>query len=154
MVDACMQCCCTCMVDAYMYTLLSHVNGRCMYAVLTHANGRCIYTLLLFVSGMLYRHSWIDVRKLFYHHYKTTYSKTERRNFSSGVVCMLATLGMEFEGREHCGIDDTRNIARLLTSLIKDEAPLQANCDIVKVKCRLQDIKKKDWRKPHLQRPS
>jgi 3'-5' exoribonuclease 1 len=34
---------------------------------------------------------------------------------------------MGFEGREHAGIDDARNIARILVELAKDGAPLSPN---------------------------
>lgn len=40
---------------------------------------------------------------------------------------MLETLGMEFEGRPHCGLDDARNIARILLVLIEENAPLHIN---------------------------
>lgn len=40
---------------------------------------------------------------------------------------MLETLGMEFDGRPHCGLDDARNIARILLVLIEEHAPLHIN---------------------------
>lgn len=32
---------------------------------------------------------------------------------------MLQNLGLTFEGRPHCGLDDTTNIARIALELIK-----------------------------------
>ena len=36
------------------------------------------------------------------------------------ISSMLANMGMEFEGRLHCGLDDARNIARILIRLMED----------------------------------
>eukprot|EP00045_Choanoeca_perplexa_P011299 m.119145 g.119145 ORF g.119145 m.119145 type:complete len:316 (-) comp15582_c0_seq10:302-1249(-) len=84
--------------------------------------------------------AWIDVRRLFYAHYKLYFNKEHRRSFSSGVACMLDGVGMKFEGREHSGIDDTRNIARLVTRLIEDEAPMKTNTDVQQGPCRLRAL--------------
>lgn len=40
---------------------------------------------------------------------------------------MLQILGMQFEGRPHSGIDDTRNIARIAIQLLKDGCELVIN---------------------------
>ena len=40
---------------------------------------------------------------------------------------MLRTLGLRFEGREHCGLDDTRNIVRVAIQMIKDGCVLKYN---------------------------
>lgn len=40
---------------------------------------------------------------------------------------MLETLGLEFEGRPHCGLDDAHNIARILLVLMNEHAPLHIN---------------------------
>ena len=40
---------------------------------------------------------------------------------------MLTRLGLKFEGRPHCGIDDARNIARITQMLLKDGANLRVN---------------------------
>ena len=34
---------------------------------------------------------------------------------------------MEFEGREHCGLDDAKNIARIMSQLLSDGCVLQYN---------------------------
>ncbi len=33
---------------------------------------------------------------------------------------MLEMMEMQFEGREHCGLDDARNIARIAEQLLRD----------------------------------
>jgi hypothetical protein len=40
---------------------------------------------------------------------------------------MLQQLGMDFEGRPHCGIDDARNISRILLRLAADGGRLLPN---------------------------
>jgi inhibitor of KinA sporulation pathway (predicted exonuclease) len=40
---------------------------------------------------------------------------------------MLKKFDLKFEGREHAGIDDARNIARILIQLAKRGAPLDIN---------------------------
>eukprot|EP00051_Salpingoeca_urceolata_P031421 m.11530 g.11530 ORF g.11530 m.11530 type:complete len:332 (-) comp4038_c0_seq2:89-1084(-) len=61
--------------------------------------------------------AWLDVRKAF----------SSRYNERCGVEAMLEHLGLQFEGRPHSGIDDTRNIARILAQLIVDGQPVQFN---------------------------
>ena len=56
-------------------------------------------------------HAWVDIRTTFYHW------KGLRRPLK--LVPMLKAVGLEFEGREHCGLDDTRNIARLAIAMMK-----------------------------------
>lgn len=40
---------------------------------------------------------------------------------------MLEELGVRFEGRLHCGLDDSKNIASLLILMIKDGVSLELN---------------------------
>ena len=40
---------------------------------------------------------------------------------------MLEALGMTFEGNEHSGIDDSRNIARILVRMLQDGAKMKVN---------------------------
>ena len=40
---------------------------------------------------------------------------------------MLTSIGFEFEGQPHCGMDDARNIARVLIRMISDHAFLRIN---------------------------
>lgn len=38
---------------------------------------------------------------------------------------MLTALGMKFEGREHSGLDDSRNIARIVVKMLNDRSELR-----------------------------
>lgn len=40
---------------------------------------------------------------------------------------MLLNLGLEFEGRPHCGLDDSKNIARIVCHLLEDGCCLKVN---------------------------
>ena len=40
---------------------------------------------------------------------------------------MLAQLGLAFEGREHSGLDDARNIARVAVRMLRDGCTLRVN---------------------------
>jgi len=42
---------------------------------------------------------------------------------------MLAHIGLTFEGREHCGLDDTRNIARIVQFLLENSVTLKKNIE-------------------------
>ena len=65
-----------------------------------------------------YASKWIDIRKLFSNFYQT---------HGGNLSYMLTELGMEFEGREHCGLDDAKNIARIMSQLLSDGCVLQYN---------------------------
>ncbi|KAK2705983.1 3'-5' exoribonuclease 1-like [Artemia franciscana] len=62
--------------------------------------------------------TWCNIRKIFSNYYDT-------RRYPLSV--MLELLGMEFEGRAHSGLDDARNIARILSRLLLDGANLRVN---------------------------
>lgn len=69
----------------------------------------------------------VDVRKLF----KTVMEK------SGNLSDMLTDIGMEFEGREHCGLDDARNIARIVLYLATEKnARLEPNTNFKKNKAK------------------
>ncbi|KAF7970746.1 hypothetical protein HWV62_1520 [Athelia sp. TMB] len=81
----------------------------------------------------------IDVRKqvIFWSEGQpSSYRRTPRpkpgeRRQSLGIPLQLHALGLSsFEGRQHSGIDDTRNIARILAELARRGVSLQANCVI------------------------
>ncbi|CAL4075035.1 unnamed protein product, partial [Meganyctiphanes norvegica] len=61
---------------------------------------------------------WINIKKGFCNFYKTG-----REPLSH----MLEKLGLEFEGRPHSGMDDARNIARIVITLLKDGCYLRLN---------------------------
>nr|XP_022342268.1 3'-5' exoribonuclease 1-like isoform X1 [Crassostrea virginica] len=60
---------------------------------------------------------WINIRKAY-----STYYSCKRMNLEE----MLINLGLKFEGTQHCGLHDSRNIARIAIQLLKD------GCDLVK----------------------
>ncbi|XP_063231148.1 3'-5' exoribonuclease 1-like [Bacillus rossius redtenbacheri] len=61
---------------------------------------------------------WINIRKVFSNFYRCK---------KSCLKLMLEHLQMDFEGRQHCGLDDARNIARILLRLVTDGASIQYN---------------------------
>jgi len=65
-----------------------------------------------------YFHRWVNIRKHFSNFYKIS---------NANVELMLQHLGLEFQGRPHSGIDDSRNIARILMELRKDGADVCIN---------------------------
>ena len=65
-----------------------------------------------------YATKWIDVRKLFSSFYRVE---------SGNLVAMLQRLALQFEGRQHSGLHDSRNIVRIITQLIKDGCILKYN---------------------------
>ncbi|KAJ3066184.1 3'-5' exoribonuclease 1, partial [Rhizoclosmatium hyalinum] len=72
---------------------------------------QCIYSNIKLPS---YLSSYIDLRRMFTKFYGRKEGK--RANLNG----MLSLLGMQFEGREHSGIDDTRNIARIVLRLMDE----------------------------------
>ncbi|KAG5455362.1 MAG: hypothetical protein BJ554DRAFT_5240 [Olpidium bornovanus] len=54
----------------------------------------------------------VDIRRLF------QLARPAKANFEDRSLSgMLRAVGLKFEGREHCGVDDARNVARLLERL-------------------------------------
>ncbi|KAJ3071326.1 3'-5' exoribonuclease 1 [Podochytrium sp. JEL0797] len=72
---------------------------------------QCLY---LNMKPPAYFGTWIDLRRKFTEFYGRKEGK--RANLSG----MLSLLGMQFEGREHSGIDDTRNIAKIALRLMEE----------------------------------
>jgi len=75
----------------------------------------------------------LDVRKMFWsvrqgqQHRKTWYPGRQ----SSNIASQLRVLGLShFEGREHSGIDDARNVARIVAELARKGSRLEANTAI------------------------
>ncbi|CAO3659498.1 unnamed protein product [Rhizopus stolonifer] len=67
---------------------------------------------------------WINIRKLF----KTHYRQTQNKNIGS----MLSHLDMKFEGREHSGLDDARNLANIAKRMHKEGCIFKPNCKLQK----------------------
>ncbi|CAH0552897.1 unnamed protein product [Brassicogethes aeneus] len=64
---------------------------------------------------------WIDVRAIYKDHYA-------RR--PHGLLGALTELGLEFEGRQHCGLHDARNTARLVGRMVEDGVYFKLTKDI------------------------
>ncbi|KAH9280895.1 ERI1 exoribonuclease 3 [Echinococcus granulosus] len=72
-----------------------------------------------------YCRRWINVKKLSTF-YSSTLAYTEYTGHHvDGVVSMLRNLGIPHEGRLHSGIDDCRNIAKILRFLVEKNANLR-----------------------------
>jgi 3'-5' exoribonuclease 1 len=65
-----------------------------------------------------YATKWVDVRKMFSSFYRVP---------SGNIPGMLENLELSFEGRQHSGIADARNIARVLVQLIRDGCIIKYN---------------------------
>lgn len=63
---------------------------------------------------------WINIRKSYGNFYKVPRTQTK-------LICMLENLGMQYDGRPHSGLDDSRNIARIAIHMLKDGCELRVN---------------------------
>ena len=77
---------------------------------------------------------WANLRKVFINFYKESfysYNNNQNQQNSSqklpGLQTMLTKLDMDFEGHPHCGLDDAKNIARIVVRLLKDKAVIRIN---------------------------
>ena len=61
---------------------------------------------------------WINLKKVFGNFYRLQ---------KPSITSMLQNIGLTFEGRLHCGMDDTRNIAYVVMRMIDDGAKFQVN---------------------------
>ena len=61
---------------------------------------------------------WVNVRKAFVNGYQVK---------KANLLAMLENFGLAFEGRPHSGIDDTRNIAIIVTHMAEDGCALYVN---------------------------
>lgn len=64
---------------------------------------------------------WSNVRKVFADHYKTR---------PETLLQMLRRMGLTFHGQHHCGLDDSRNIARIVIGLLQRGKPLRQTSSI------------------------
>lgn len=62
---------------------------------------------------------WVNIRKLF----KDFYKQKEAKN----IARMLETLDMTFDGREHSGLDDARNLHRIAQHMVADGCIFKTN---------------------------
>ncbi|KAJ8260908.1 hypothetical protein COCON_G00166310 [Conger conger] len=75
------------------------------------------------VSGIRYPQfakKWINIRKSYGNFYKVPRTHTK-------LSSMLEKLGLQYDGRPHCGLDDSRNIARIALRMLQDGCLLRVN---------------------------
>ncbi|CEP14273.1 hypothetical protein [Parasitella parasitica] len=77
---------------------------------------------------------WVNIRKLFREFYK----QQENKN----IGMMLQHLGMEFEGRQHSGLDDARNLAAIGKKMHQEGCVFKTNSWFDPKRHRLYDKKK------------
>ncbi|KAM3938427.1 3'-5' exoribonuclease 1 [Leptodactylus fuscus] len=63
---------------------------------------------------------WINIRKCYGNFYKVPRNQTK-------LTIMLEKLGMRYDGRLHCGLDDSKNIARIAIRMLQDGCELRVN---------------------------
>lgn len=61
---------------------------------------------------------WVNMRKVYCNFYDCKRCNLEQ---------MLRNLGLQFEGRPHCGLDDSKNIARIVCHLLEDGCCIKPN---------------------------
>nr|CDP92306.1 BMA-ERI-1, isoform c [Brugia malayi] len=72
---------------------------------------------------------YINIRRSFANKYCKKYSM-QKINLGG----MLTFLNMKFEGREHSGLDDSKNIARIVIKMLEDRSELRVNEKLVRIK--------------------
>jgi inhibitor of KinA sporulation pathway (predicted exonuclease) len=72
---------------------------------------------------------WINVKVVFQEYVNTTKasSKAKRSTQQLGMAGMLDHLGIALVGHHHSGIDDARNIARIVAALLKKNVAFEVN---------------------------
>ncbi|KAM4810512.1 3'-5' exoribonuclease 1 [Rhinophrynus dorsalis] len=63
---------------------------------------------------------WINIRKSYGNFYKVPRNQTK-------LIIMLEKLGMNYDGRLHSGLDDSKNIARIAARMLQDGCELRVN---------------------------
>ena len=63
----------------------------------------------------LWASRWVNLRKTFTNYYKLKYYPK-----LPDITQMLDALGLKFEGRLHCGLDDAKNCATIMLTLLDD----------------------------------
>jgi len=113
----------------YTYTMVTDGPfdmGRFLYLQTRHIKMPFPYS---------YASTWANLRKCFANFYKGDFYKGSSGNNSAnrlpGLQTMLDMLGLEFQGNPHSGVDDARNIARILIRLLSDRAFVRVNERIV-----------------------
>jgi ERI1 exoribonuclease 2 len=61
---------------------------------------------------------------------KLPFAAAFRRSKGAGMTSMLRTIGLELEGRHHRGIDDSRNIARIVVAMLDRGLGFEATAEL------------------------
>jgi hypothetical protein len=78
-------------------------------------HAQCLHSKIPFPRwGM----KWVNIRKAYRNYY--SFRKATLKS-------MLENLGMTFEGHQHSGIDDTKNISRVVLRMLEDGCDLRVN---------------------------
>ncbi|XP_068611471.1 3'-5' exoribonuclease 1 [Brachionichthys hirsutus] len=72
------------------------------------------------IAYPLFAKKWINIKKSYGNFYKVTRTQTK-------LSTMLEKLGLTYEGRPHCGLDDSRNIGRIAVRMLQDGCQLRVN---------------------------
>ena len=73
------------------------------------------------IERPIYFYKWNNLRKTF----KSFYKLKDQKRLNE----MLEYLGMTFEGHEHCGLDDTRNITRIVRHMLTSDCYFKYNIE-------------------------
>ena len=79
-----------------------------------------------------YGHRWANLRKTFANFYTPDFHSNSGNAKLPSLKSMLHSLDLEFQGKPHSGLDDSRNIARVLIRLVSDGASIRVNERFVK----------------------
>ncbi|XP_060618696.2 3'-5' exoribonuclease 1 isoform X1 [Anolis sagrei] len=101
------------------------LGSRYSYAILTDGswdmskflNIQCRVNRLRYPA---FAKKWINIRKSYGNFYKVPRNQTK-------LSTMLEKLGMDYDGRPHSGLDDSRNIAQIAIRMLQDGCELRVN---------------------------
>ncbi|XP_006884203.1 PREDICTED: 3'-5' exoribonuclease 1 [Elephantulus edwardii] len=104
---------------------LKELGTKYKYSILTDGswdmskflNIQCQLSRLKYPS---FAKKWINIRKSYGNFYKVPRSQTK-------LTIMLEKLGMNYDGRPHSGLDDSKNIARIAVRMLQDGCELRVN---------------------------
>lgn len=108
------------------------LGSRATYLIVTDGPfdmGRFMYLQMRHLGHdyPAYASHWANLRKVFANFYKEGFYKETKDFKLPGLQTMLTQLGMEFEGQPHSGVDDAKNIARIVVKLLYDRAVIRVN---------------------------
>lgn len=81
---------------------------------------------------------WIDIRKVFHTNY-------DYDSWNISIESMLHFFGFQFDGRQHCGLDDARNLSRVVLRILNDNIKIECT-DKTKFQCGDSNAKERHIR--------